>query len=63
MSRFSLVNTLSPGDKILAVVTGFFGQRYSDMAKALLIDVEELHFEWGRDIDIGIRYNEVEIIE
>ncbi|SVA21108.1 uncharacterized protein METZ01_LOCUS73962, partial [marine metagenome] len=50
----SLVNTLSPGDKILAVVTGFFGQRYSDMAKALLIDVEELHFEWGRDIDIGI---------
>ena len=43
----SLVNTLSPGDKALAVVTGFFGQRYSDMAKALLIDVEEVQFEWG----------------
>ncbi len=50
----SLVNTLSPGDKILAVVTGFFGQRYSDMAKALLIDVQELQFEWGRDVDIEI---------
>ena len=40
----SLVNTLSRGDKILALVTGRFGQGWVQMAKGLGIEVEVLDF-------------------
>ncbi len=48
----SLVNTLSPGDEVIAAVTGSFGSRYADMAKAAGADVTRLDFEWGDDVDI-----------
>ncbi|MFK7992902.1 MAG: alanine--glyoxylate aminotransferase family protein [Granulosicoccus sp.] len=40
----SLVNTLSRGDRILALVTGRFGQGWVSMAEALGIDVQILDF-------------------
>ena len=47
----SLTNTLSPGDKVLAVITGSFGQRYADMAEAFGAEVNRLEVEWGTAAD------------
>ena len=47
----SLVNTLSPGDKVLALVAGSFGQRFADMAKTFGAQVTQLDFEWGTSVD------------
>ena len=48
----SLVNTLSPGDQVIAAVTGSFGSRYADMAEAVGAAVIRLDFEWGTDVDL-----------
>ena len=48
----SLVNTLSPGDRVIAAVTGSFGSRYADMAEAVGAAVTRLDFEWGTDVDV-----------
>lgn len=48
----SLVNTLSPGDKVLCVSIGFFGDRYADIAGKFGAQVEKLAFPWGEDADM-----------
>ena len=47
----SLVNSLSPGDKVVAATAGSFGDRFIDMAEAFGADVSRLDFEWGEPID------------
>ena len=47
----AVVSTLSPGDKVLAVVTGYFGDRFADIARAYGADVAKLEFEWGTPAD------------
>ena len=47
----ALVNTLSPGDKVLATVTGAFGKRFADMAEAIGCLVNRLEFEPGQVVD------------
>lgn len=42
-----LVNTLSPGDLVLAVNSGKFGERWIEMAKTYGVQVEELKITWG----------------
>ena len=49
----SLVNTLSPGDKVLSATAGSFGDRFTDMAAAYGADVTRLDFPWGGPIDPG----------
>ncbi len=49
----SLVNTLSPGEEVIAAVTGSFGSRYADMAAAMGASVTRLDFEWGTDVDVA----------
>jgi alanine-glyoxylate transaminase / serine-glyoxylate transaminase / serine-pyruvate transaminase len=44
----SLVNTLSPGDRVLLFETGHFSQLWRDMAKKLGLDVEYLPGNWRR---------------
>jgi aspartate aminotransferase-like enzyme len=44
----AIVNTLSPGDKVVAVSNGFFGERFADIAQAYGAEVRRLQFEWGR---------------
>ncbi len=44
----SIVNTLVPGDKVLAIVNGNFGVRYGDVAEALGMNVVRLEVEWGK---------------
>jgi aspartate aminotransferase-like enzyme len=43
----ALVNVLSPGDHVLAVSTGHFGQRWADMARAFGARVTQLDFPAG----------------
>ena len=47
----AIVNALSPGDKVLAVANGFFGERFADIAKLFGAQVEMLRFEWGSPVD------------
>ncbi|MBI2887092.1 MAG: alanine--glyoxylate aminotransferase family protein, partial [Chloroflexi bacterium] len=47
----SIVNTLSPGDRVLAVSIGEFGERYTDIARAFGADVIPLKYEMGLPAD------------
>ncbi len=47
----AIVNTLSPGDKVLAISLGFFGDRFADIAKAYGADVEVMPFPAGKATD------------
>jgi aspartate aminotransferase-like enzyme len=43
----AIVNTLSPGDEILACPCGVFGDRFADIAERYGAKVNRLNFEWG----------------
>ena len=47
----AVVNTLSPGDKVLSVSIGVFGDRWASIAKTFGAEVINLNFEWGRAAD------------
>ena len=47
----AIVNTLSPGDKVLSVSIGVFGDRFASIAKTFGADVIPLKFEWGKAAD------------
>src|SRR5574338_68323 len=49
----AVVNTLSPGDRVLAVTTGAFGDRFAAIAAAFGAQVDRLEFEWGTAADPG----------
>ena len=64
----AVVNTLSPGDRVLVVDIGSFGDRFARIAAAFGADVERLQVEWGsaaepeelrRLLDGGTRYRAV----
>ena len=44
----AVVNTLSPGDKVLGVSIGVFGDRFATIAKTYGAEVVSLKFEWGK---------------
>jgi aspartate aminotransferase-like enzyme len=44
-------NIISPGDKILGVSIGNFGQRFQKIAKAYGAEIIPLDFEWGQAAD------------
>ena len=43
----SIVNTLNPGDKILTLVSGKFGERWRDMARRHGCEIIEINIPWG----------------
>lgn len=47
----AVVNTLSPGDEVLAVAGGFFGERFGEMAEVYGARVHWLRHEWGQPAD------------
>ena len=47
----AVVNTLSPGDRVLAVITGQFGKRFADIAEAYGAAVDRLEVPWGSAAD------------
>ncbi len=46
----ALVNVLNPGDHVLAVVSGKFGERWADMAQAFGADVHRMEVPWGQAV-------------
>ncbi|MSQ12132.1 MAG: alanine--glyoxylate aminotransferase family protein [Dehalococcoidia bacterium] len=47
----AIVNTLSPGDKVLAVTVGSFGDRFADVAQAYGAEVVRQAYPWGAAAD------------
>jgi aspartate aminotransferase-like enzyme len=47
----AVVNTLSPGDRVLAVTIGAFGDRFARIAEAFGASVDRLVAEWGSAAD------------
>ncbi|MCY4655097.1 MAG: alanine--glyoxylate aminotransferase family protein [Dehalococcoidia bacterium] len=50
----AVVNTLSPGDKIVNATVGVFGNRFTDIATAFGADVLTLDFPFGEAIDLDV---------
>ncbi|WP_347489505.1 alanine--glyoxylate aminotransferase family protein [Desulfoscipio sp. XC116] len=47
----AVANTVSPGDKVLTLVGGKFGERWTELTKQYGAEVIELNFEWGTRVD------------
>ncbi len=47
----ALVNPLSPGDRVLMAETGFFSQRWKEMAERLGLEVDYLPGDWRTGVD------------
>jgi aspartate aminotransferase-like enzyme len=57
----AVVNLLSPGERVLAVMAGEFGERWAALARAYDVDVHELRYAWGetpRAEDVRARLEE-----
>ncbi len=48
----AIANTVNPGDRVLALITGNFGERFANIARAYGANVEEINFGWGKDVDL-----------
>lgn len=47
----AIVNFLSPGDRIITLINGAFGERMAQIASAFGITSERIETEWGRPLD------------
>lgn len=50
----ALSNILNPGDKVLSLVMGNFGERWAKIAKSRGAEVETIEVEWGEIIDPAV---------
>lgn len=48
----ALVNTLSPGDEVVCVVSGKFGERWAYMAEIFGLKVHRMEVPWGEAADL-----------
>ncbi len=48
----AIVNTLSPGDQALVVVSGKFGERWAEMCERYQIQTHRLNVPWGEPVDL-----------
>ncbi len=48
----AIVNTMSPGDRVLSISNGVFSERFADIAEQYGAQVTRLSFEWGKAIDL-----------
>ena len=46
--EMAVVNTIAKGEKLLVISHGYFGDRFTPLAKAFGIEVEVLQSEWGQ---------------
>lgn len=46
-----LVNTISPGDKVIAIVSGKFGERWAQMAETFGAQVLSVNVAWGDSVN------------
>ena len=50
----AVVNTLSPGDRVLGVSIGSFGDRFAKIARTYGADVTKIDVEWGQAADPAV---------
>ena len=50
----AVVSFLSPGDAVLTVSIGNFGERFAKIAKAYGADVTMVEFDWGQAADVDV---------
>ncbi|GAB6178987.1 alanine--glyoxylate aminotransferase family protein [Desulfotomaculum defluvii] len=50
----AVANLVNPGDKVLALSCGKFGERFRDLAKIYGGEVDFVDFGWGYDIDLKV---------
>lgn len=58
----AVVNVCSPGDRVLVVSAGYFGERWASIAASYGLEVEHLRYAWGDTPvpeDIGARLEEI----
>jgi aspartate aminotransferase-like enzyme len=48
----AIVNTLSPGDEVLCIVSGKFGERWAEMCKVFGMKVQTLNVAWGDAVKV-----------
>ncbi|SJZ30330.1 pyridoxal-phosphate-dependent aminotransferase family protein [Selenihalanaerobacter shriftii] len=48
----AIVNTLSPGDKVLAISQGVFSNRFGDIAEDHGVEVERLEVDWNSAVNL-----------
>lgn len=48
--EMALVNTVAPGERLLIVSNGFFGDRFIKLGQAFGFDVEVIQAEWGKAV-------------
>lgn len=49
--EIAIVNTVAPGEKLLVVSHGYFGDRFIQLGEAFGIEVTALQAEWGKHVD------------
>src|SRR2546426_2714214 len=47
----AIVNTLSPGDRVIAATVGAFGDRFAQIAEAYGANVHRVESPWGQPAD------------
>ncbi len=52
--EMAIVNTVGKGEKLLVISHGYFGDRFTPLAKAYGIEVDVLQAEWGKQVDIEL---------
>jgi aspartate aminotransferase-like enzyme len=51
MMEAALVNTVAPGERLLIVCQGQFGERFASIARVLRADVDTFDVPWGEAVD------------
>ena len=49
----AVINFFKPGDKVVVINAGKFGERWSQIANLYGLNVIELKYEWGKSVDIN----------
>jgi alanine-glyoxylate transaminase / serine-glyoxylate transaminase / serine-pyruvate transaminase len=49
--EMAIVNTVAPGEKLLVLSHGYFGDRFIDLAKAFGIEVDSIQAPWGQQVN------------
>ena len=58
----AVANLCSPGDRVLVVSAGYFGERWAQIAERYGCDVAHLRYEWGETpdpADVGAKLSEI----
>lgn len=52
--EMAIVNTVARGERLLVISHGYFGDRFTPLAKAFGIEVDVLQARWGEHIDLAL---------